>query len=210
MSSNARTQTQMDSSQQIDPDEPVTPDADADAAPTEESEEDSSGEPPQAELPLDVIFEVLKNERRRLVLEYLRRTEGSVTIGELAEHIAAHENGITPAELNAQQRKRVYIGLYQCHLPKMDDAGAVDFNQDRGNVELGDSAETLYEYLDSDDEVEDDGRVRQYTLFSLFGGVAFLLSHMVGTPLLEELVVVALLVGIPLVTYRSERSEQSE
>lgn len=205
MSSNARTQTQMDSSQQIEPDDPSEPDSNVE--PEAEPEDGASEEPPQAELPLDIIFEVLKNERRRLVLEYLRRTEGSVTIGELAEHIAAHENDITPAELNAQQRKRVYIGLYQCHLPKMDDAGAVDFNQDRGNVELGDSAETLYEYLDSDDEVEDDGRLRQYTLFSLFGGVAFLLAHAVGAPLLPELVVVALLVGIPAVAYRSERPE---
>lgn len=193
----------MNSSQTRDPDESVA--ADKDSSLEGETDEATSEEPIEEELPLDIIFEVLKNERRRLVLEYLRDAEGSVTIGELAEHIAALENDITPAELNAQQRKRVYIGLYQCHLPKMDDADAVAFNQDRGIVELGRSAETLFEYLDSDTEVESNGNLRQYTMFSVFGGLAFLFAQISGTPLLPELIVIAVLVGVPAVAYYAER-----
>ncbi|QLG64308.1 DUF7344 domain-containing protein [Halorarum salinum] len=193
----------MDSSERTERDEPASSDADS----LEEGDDSPSPPPVEEELPLDVVFEVLKNERRRLVLEYLRRTEGSVTIGELAEHIAAYENDITPAELNAQQRKRVYIGLYQCHLPKMDDADAVAFNQGRGIVELGDSAEVLYEYLDSDGAIDDGGRIRQYTAFSLGGGLAFLFAHATGAPMLPELVVFALLIGIPAVAYYTERPE---
>jgi hypothetical protein len=64
------------------------------------------------ELPLDVTFEILKNRRRRLVLQFLRDAEETTSIGELAEHIAAIENDTTVQQLNAQQRKRVYIGLY--------------------------------------------------------------------------------------------------
>jgi len=51
--------------------------------------------------------------------------------------------------LSSDQRKRVYIGLYQCHLPKMDDAGVIDFDKDRGEIVLRESAEQLREYLDS-------------------------------------------------------------
>ncbi|GAB7095417.1 hypothetical protein JCM30237_25700 [Halolamina litorea] len=97
---------------------------------------------------LDIIFEMLRNRRRQLVLEFLRDREETVTIGELAEHIAAIENDTTVRQLNAQQRKRVYIGLYQCHLPKMDDVDVIDFNQSRGRIEPGEHIEPLYEYLD--------------------------------------------------------------
>lgn len=192
----------MDSSERRETEGVVT----ADAASLEDEADSLPADEPMETLPLDVIFEVLKNERRRLVLEHLRRAEGSVTIGDLAEHIAAYENDITRAELNAQQRKRVYIGLYQCHLPKMDDADAVAFNQDRGIVELGESAPTLFEYLDSDSEVADGGRLRQYTVFSVCGGLAFLFAQVSGAAMLSDLVVLAVLVGVPAVAYHSERS----
>jgi len=98
-------------------------------------------------LPLDTVFEILKNRRRRDILQYLWRHEGTANIGELAEHIAALENDIEVAALSSSQRKRVYIGLYQCHLPKMDDAGIVEFDKHRGTVELCEAASELTPYL---------------------------------------------------------------
>jgi hypothetical protein len=115
---------------------------------TEESSTDDQPEVETEELSLDIIFEMLRNRRRQLVLEYLRERDETVTIGDLAEHIAAIENDTTVRQLNAQQRKRVYIGLYQCHLPKMDDVGVIDFNQSRGRIAPGRHIEPLYEYLD--------------------------------------------------------------
>jgi DNA-binding transcriptional ArsR family regulator len=106
--------------------------------------ESAEGSP---ELSLDTVFEILKNRRRRDILQYLWEHEGTANIGELAEHIAALENDIDVAALSSSQRKRVYIGLYQCHLPKMDDAGIVAFDKHRGTVELNDAAEELTPYL---------------------------------------------------------------
>jgi hypothetical protein len=103
-----------------------------------------------AQLSLDLIFEVLKNRRRREVIRYLRENETQVTLSDLAEHIAALENDTDVASITSSQRKRVYVGLYQCHLPKMADMGIVHFNQNRGIVELGPNAPQLYEYLDND------------------------------------------------------------
>jgi hypothetical protein len=99
------------------------------------------------ELSLDVMFEVLKNERRRFVLRHFDENEGPVALGDLAEHVAARENDKPVRELSSGERKRVYVGLYQCHLPKMDDAGIVDFNRNRGRIELGPNADLLDEYL---------------------------------------------------------------
>lgn len=113
----------------------------------------STDAPPDesTDLPLDTVFEILKNRRRRDILQYLWNHDGTAKIGELAEHIAALENDVDIAALSSSQRKRVYIGLYQCHLPKMDDAEVVDFDKHRGTIELRDSAEELTVYLQADD-----------------------------------------------------------
>lgn len=103
---------------------------------------------PPSPLPKDTIFELLKNQRRRYVLRYLADDPGPVRLRDLAERIAAWENDKPMSALSSDERKRVYVGLYQCHLTKMDDAGVVEFNQDRGLITLGERAPLLYEYLD--------------------------------------------------------------
>jgi DNA-binding transcriptional ArsR family regulator len=95
----------------------------------------------------DTLFEIVKNRRRRDALSYLKRRDGEATLGELAEHIAAKENGVEVGALSSSQRKRVYIGLYQCHLPKLAEAGVVDFDKDRGDVRLRPAATQLDAYL---------------------------------------------------------------
>jgi len=182
-----------------------------DSLPQPSADEDDA-EPQQEELPLDVTFEILKNRRRRLVLEYLRETEETITIGELAEHIAAIENDTTVQQLNAQQRKRVYIGLYQCHLPKMDDAGVVDFNQDRGRIDPGPNVEPLYEYLNVDAEEEEDvefprTQVGGYVGFAvLFFAAQFSNAHAVATASVGVFLVAALAVSYR--NYLTAREEQ--
>jgi len=46
----------------------------------------------------------------------------------------------------------VYVGLYPCHLPKMDDTNVIDFDGNRGTIALGDNAEQLYPFLDAEDD----------------------------------------------------------
>ena len=95
-------------------------------------EELIDAQPPE----MDVIFGVLRNGRRRLVLRYLEE-DPSTTIGDLAEHIAAIENDVSREELRSRQRKVLYVALYQAHLPKLDAAGAISYDPDRGTVEAG-------------------------------------------------------------------------
>lgn len=95
---------------------------------------ESTSPPDGQRLSIDDVFEVLYNRRRRDVVEYLQRRDGAVSASELAEHIAAEENDTTVEQLSTYERKCVYVGLYQNHLPKMDDLGVVDYDADRGRV----------------------------------------------------------------------------
>ncbi|WP_276301485.1 DUF7344 domain-containing protein [Halorussus lipolyticus] len=99
------------------------------------------------ELSQDEVFEVLKSPRRRYALYYLRQEGGETELSDLTEQVAAWENETTPAGLSTEQRKRVYISLYQTHLPKLDEADIVEYDRDEGVVRLGDRASDLDIYL---------------------------------------------------------------
>ena len=91
---------------------------------------------PTTDISEDELFDVLSNQRRRFAVHLLKREEDdSIAIGDMAEQIAAWENGIETTEITGNERKRVYTALQQSHLPKMDKAGVVDFNKNRGIVE---------------------------------------------------------------------------
>lgn len=96
----------------------------------------------------DDVFSILVNRRRRDVLRHLKRHDGVLSHGELAEFIAAEENGKTVAELTSKERKRVYVSLYQCHLPMMAETGVIKFERTGGTVELLPPAAQVERYLD--------------------------------------------------------------
>ncbi len=109
-----------------------------------------------SELSIDETFELLKNARRRAVVRYLLQQEGKANLSELAEHIAAAENGISVHELSSDQRKRVYIGLYQCHLPKMDNLGVIEYDKNRGSIVLQESVSQLLPYMELPEDRTDE------------------------------------------------------
>ena len=136
------------------------------------------------QLSLDVVFDILRNRRRRLVIQAVEAESGETTLSDLAERIGGIENDKPPNALDAQERKRVYVGLYQCHLPRMDDADAVEFDKDRGTVTRGPMADAYLSYLESDADEESKRRWSRY-YSALVGGsfVAFILSWTFTTDL---------------------------
>jgi hypothetical protein len=102
------------------------------------------------------VFKLLSADRRQAVLLYLDTTDSTADLGELAEHIAGQECGCRPNELSSQQRKRVYVGLYQCHLPKMADAGVIEYDSNRGTVALNERSDRLLSYLYFEEEKQSD------------------------------------------------------
>ncbi len=149
-------------------------------------------------LPKDVIFELLKNRRRREVLKYLLDTEGTVTLGELAEQIAAWENDTTVNALSSDQRKRVYVALYQTHLPKMDDAGIIEYDQDRGLIALSKNADLLVMYLDTDTH-RTDRWDRRYAAVSVVGAATATAAYLGFVPLVPAAWVAGVVVAAFLV-----------
>lgn len=102
----------------------------------------------QRRVTTDEVFDVLKNKRRRVVLRYLIEHGGYAELSDVAEHIAAAENETTVQQLSSQQRKRVRIALYQCHLPKMDSLQLVEYDKSGGTIELREAAAEVEPYLD--------------------------------------------------------------
>lgn len=110
----------------------------------------SSGDEPAGGLSKSEIFDLLRNQRRRLVLRYIERHDGDVPaeIGEIATQVAAWENDVAVDAVTSAQRKRVYTTLQQSHLPKLDEAGIVEFDAARGTVRGTDVADDLTIYLE--------------------------------------------------------------
>jgi len=104
---------------------------------------------PDETLSRDRVFDILSSPRRRYVLYYLRDHGGPVELTDLAEELAAWENDTTVDELGPQARKRVYVSLYQTHVPKLEDAGLIDYDADSGELRLAEKNPNVDQYLGS-------------------------------------------------------------
>jgi DNA-binding transcriptional ArsR family regulator len=183
-------QTQQDSTASSATDPPETSE--------DEAVQDTNSTEPVADeepVPLDLIFGILKNGRRRRVIQYLMETEQEVTLSDLAEHIAAIENDTTPERLTSSQRKRVYVGLYQCHLPKMDDAGVIEYNQARGIIQRTPKLPEFHEYLNPATSDTDRQWYRYYAGASGLGLLPLVFGLLVPTP---DIVISGLLLTVLL------------
>lgn len=104
----------------------------------------------------DDLFHLLQNGRRRAVLRYFtaHSDRESFDMRTLAEEIAAWENEVTLEQLGSDQRQRVYIALYQSHLPKLDEYGVIEYNQSRGTVKPTPLTALFEPYLESEFRTE--------------------------------------------------------
>ena len=89
----------------------------------------------QKHVSADEIFSVLSHRRRRFAIHYLKRVEGPVKLGDLAEQVAAWEYDKEIHEVTSDERKRVYTALQGSHLIPMEKAGIVLYDKDRGIIE---------------------------------------------------------------------------
>jgi hypothetical protein len=97
----------------------------------------------------DRVYGLLADRRRRYTLHYLMQRRESVPLREVAEQVAAWENAKAIDALGSQERKRVYIALYQSHLPSMDREGIVEYDRDAGMVSLAPSFTDVDIYLEA-------------------------------------------------------------
>lgn len=83
---------------------------------------------------LDALFGVLADSRRRHVLAVLDVNDAAVPLMELAAQVAARETGSPPVELGISAVEPVTASLVHVHLPRLADAGLVDWDRDRKAV----------------------------------------------------------------------------
>ena len=102
----------------------------------------------QSNISRDTVYKMLANQRRRHTIHYLKQQGNSVPIGLLAEQVAAWEQDTRPDELSSAERKTVYTALQQRHLPKLDDAGMLEFDKRGGVIEPTESLKNIDIYAE--------------------------------------------------------------
>jgi len=88
---------------------------------------------------VSAAFDLLSNSRRRGVLYAVERGE-ETTVEELADRISSWLG-------DAHDASSVRLSLVHTHLPRLADAGVVEYDRERGTVELAGGASDLEPYL---------------------------------------------------------------
>lgn len=84
----------------------------------------------------DVVFDLLASSRRRLLLRLLLEHDGAVPLRQLSREIAGHELGTASAAVDSDEIQRVYISLYQTHVPALEQHGIVEYDSTHRVVTL--------------------------------------------------------------------------
>jgi hypothetical protein len=101
---------------------------------------------PTGRLDESEVYDILRNDRRRFVIDHLRENDGRVTVGSLADCLASEESGESPPPKNVRQS--VYVSLHQTHLPRLDEADVVAYDPVSKEVELLESAAAVTVYME--------------------------------------------------------------
>jgi len=103
------------------------------------------------QLSIDKLHRILASERRRLILSYLATTSAETTgIDELINAVARREH---PHRGPATYREHIEIDLHHVHLPKLADAGVIEYDPVSETVQY-DGSEKLESLLETGTEVE--------------------------------------------------------
>ncbi len=94
---------------------------------------------------LDAYFTVLSNQRRRHVVDCLQEHRNPMALSDLADEVAVREHDSPVTEIPAEEVSEIQISLYHVHVPKMEDAGLVDYDQDDDLVTLVEDGQELIE-----------------------------------------------------------------
>lgn len=102
-----------------------------------------------AEIEIEDFFYILDNARRRyLIEEMIDEDEEQYDVADITEAVTLRDFG---EQWTKDERKAVYVSLYQQHLPIMDDKNLIDYQQSEGVFEPGENFPVLsqnYQNLD--------------------------------------------------------------
>lgn len=101
------------------------------------------------DLSMDVAFTVLSHSHRRALLECLYQQGDGISLADAAEEVVQVNNDRPIQEIPAEVIKRVYMSLYHSHIPKLNEWGAVAYEQERDLVAITSQGEDLVEFMDA-------------------------------------------------------------
>jgi len=116
----------------------VRPPADGAAA------EPSDVDPPQ----LDTVFDVLSDERRRIILSTLIERDGPVALSDLVAQVRRRETEFDPGRGTTDERRRIAIDLHHVQLPALLGARLVDYDSDAETVSVTSTARSVQPFLE--------------------------------------------------------------
>ena len=85
------------------------------------------------------VHDLLSSERRRHVLDCLD-DHGSLTLPDLADEVAAREHDEPFQYVPEDAVLTIYLSLYHTHVPKLEAAAVVSYDQDSDVIALADDA----------------------------------------------------------------------
>ena len=94
-------------------------------------------------LTLDVLFDMLADQRRRVVLYCLCKYQTPMALADLADEVATREQEMPIPDIPAEEVKQVYLSLYHSHIPKLVETNVVEYTQERDLVALAENSEQV-------------------------------------------------------------------
>ncbi|MFC6826274.1 DUF7344 domain-containing protein [Halopelagius fulvigenes] len=83
----------------------------------------------------DTILDLCEDKHRRIVLAVLAEQQRSLTMDDLTKMVVKHDHQTPLTEISGEIVTRIKIGLRHAHIPKLEEAGLVDYDSDRQLVE---------------------------------------------------------------------------
>lgn len=103
--------------------------------------------PAEKLLPLETVFDLLAKPRRRETLYYLLDCTHPATVDELTEHVTRREVATRTETVSTEAYERVGEALHRTHLPRLADAGVIDYDAETGLVTRAEQIRPLDEFL---------------------------------------------------------------
>lgn len=126
---------------------------------------------------LEKHLDALTNQRRRHVIRLLAGNAPR-SLRNLTSHIAGFESGESVDNVSGAERKRVYVGLYQTHLPALDAVHIIDWSESEATATRGPEFDRAVAILDAaedayaGDDVEPDDETDPHEGLACPGGDA--------------------------------------
>lgn len=95
----------------------------------------------------DITFDLLSNRRRRCTLVCLLEQQETIPLADLAEAVAIREQGTPITEFSAEEIQEVETSLYHWHIPKLADAGVVEYEPERTLVKLTEIPDQIERFI---------------------------------------------------------------